>query len=361
MRRTLLYAVCLAGILGAASCSEKFDIAAPYKNVTVVYSFINLSDTAHYVRIEKGFMNQDKSGVDMAKIADSSYYADLDVKVKEMVPGNPNPFATFTLTRVNMADENYPKDAGAFFTSPSYAYKFKAPLNPAHRYRLVITNNQSHEVDSAETGIIDTAYTHFNVTEFFQPSLKTISIAKKNSNNKFGLQGTIVSPGDSSEAPAGIKVLECAMRFFYRDSFASGAPQKSHVIDWQTVPADITYHTSSFELKVLNTVFYDFFQEHIPASTDIREEFRKIDSFQVYLYAGSKDYATYKEVTGAQSNGLTGGEIKPNYSNIKGGTVLGLYTTRALKTGYSFKLEISPTIDSLRADPRTSAINFDRP
>ena len=361
MRKTLLYAFCLAGILGAASCSEKFNVAAPYKNVTVVTGFLNISDTAHYIRIEKGFMNQDKSGVDMAKIADSSFYSDLDVKVKEVIPGNANPVNTFTLTRVNMADEGYPKDAGAFFTSPSYSYKFKAALNPMHRYRLVITNNTSHEVDSAETGIIDTAYASFNVTEFFSPSLKTISIAKKNANNKFGLQGNIISPGDSNEAPAGIKILECAMRFYYRDSFASTGVKVAHIIDWQTVPADITYHTTSFELKVQNTSFYDFFQQNIPASGDIREEFRKIDSFEVFLYAGSKDYATYKEVTGAQANGLTGGEIKPNYSNIKGGTVLGLYTTRVLKTGYDFRLEVSPTIDSLRADPRTSAINFDRP
>jgi len=362
MKKTLLYAFGIASILGITSCSEKFDVAAPYKNVSIITGFLDISDTAHYIRIEKGFMDNDKSGLDMAQVPDSSYYADLDVKIKEIVPMNPVPLNTFTLQLVNMADEGYPKAlTGAFFTTPSYAYKLKQALNPAHRYRLVVTNNKSHEVDSAETSIIDTAYSHFSVTEFLFPQTKTVSIARRNANNKFTLSGTIVSPGDSNQVPAGIAVIEGSLEFFYRDSFASTGITVSHTLTWSNIPADIIFHTSSFEYKIQNTSFYDFFHDNIPASDDIREKFRIIDSFQPHLYAGSYDYYIYKQVTGAQANSLTGGEIKPNYSNIKGGAVLGLYATRADKLGTGFKLEISPTIDSLRADPRTAPINFTRP
>lgn len=361
MKRTLLYISCLAGILSLASCSEKFDVAAPYKSVTVVTAFLDLSDTAQYIRIEKGFLDNDKSALDMAKIADSSYYSDLDVKIKEMIPQNPNPVNVYTLPLVDMDKEGYPKTDGAFFTSPNMAYKFKQPLVAAHRYRLVITNNKTGEVDSAETAIIDTAYQNFSVTEFMFPQAKTISIAHKNPNNKFSLSGNVTPQGDSTQAPAGIAVLEGVLDFYYRDSFANTGTTVSHVIEWSNPPADISFHSTSFEYKIQNTAFYDFFQANIPASDDIRNRFRIIDSFQVHLYAGSYDYYIYKQVTGAQTSSLTGGEIKPLYSNIRGGTVLGLYSTRVNKLGTGFKLEISPTIDSLRADPRTYPINFTRP
>jgi hypothetical protein len=260
-----------------------------------------------------------------------------------------------------MDKEGYPKADGAFFTAPNYAYKFKQTLNPAHKYRLVITNFKTKEVDSAETAIIDTAYQNFSVTEFLFPSAKTVSISHKNSNNKFSLSGNVTPQGDSNQVPAGIASLEGVIDFYYRDSFVNTGNTVSHVLEWSDIPATVSFHTTSFDYTIANTSFYDFFAANISPSPDIRNEFRIIDSFHVNLFAGSYDYYVYKQVTGAQSNSLTGGEIKPNYSNIKGGTVLGLYSTRVNKLGMGFHFEISPTIDSLRADSRTAPINFTRP
>ncbi len=363
MKKTLLYISCIAGIFSLASCSEKFDVAAPYKQVTVVTGFLDLTDTAQYIRIEKGFLDNDKSSIDMAKVADSSYFDSIQVQLKEMIPQNPTPVNVYTLPLVDMDKEGYPKAEGTFFTTPNYAYKFKQQLNPAHKYRLVITNFKTKEVDSAETAIIDTAYQNFSVIEFSPdfPSARTVSIASKNANNKFSLSGTVTPLGDENQVPAGIAVIESVIDFYYRDSFANTGLTQSHKITWSNVPADIIFHTTSFDYTLQNTLFYDFFKDNISPSTDIRNEFRIMDSFQVNLYAGSHDYYVYKQVTGAQNNGLTGGEIKPNYSNIKGGTVLGLYSTRVNKLGTGFHFEISPTLDSLRADSRTAPINFTRP
>lgn len=363
MRKTLLYISGIALAFGFASCSEKFDVAAPYKNVTIVTGFMDIRDTAHYIRIEKGYLDNNKSGLDMAKVADSSYYANIDVKIKEINPLTKVVVNTFTLSRVDMNNEGYPKDSGTFFNTPNYAYKLKQALHPQYKYRLVITNNDSHEVDSAETAIIDTAATgsHFFIPIIETPTQPyTINISRK-INAKQNFSGSIVGNTQPDTVPAGIYAMECLMKFYYRDSNSNNQQTTSHVITWNNMPALITVKATSFDFSLENTAFYDFFSQNIPASPDIHSVWRLLDSCDLYLYAGSHDYYIYKQVVGAQESSLTGGEIKPNYSNIKGGTVLGLYTTRTYKVGHSIKFEAPASIDSLRGDSRTSAINFTVP
>jgi len=362
MKRTLLYALSLAAILGTSSCSEKFDVAAPYRNVTVVNGFLDIRDTAHYIRIEKGFMDQNKSGLDMAKVPDSSYYSKLTVLVKELIPGNPVPVNTIVLKLVDLNNEGYPKDTGTFFTSPNYAYKFTEGLKPDHRYRLVITNQESGEVDSAETSIIDTAFSHFYIPALENPDYPLRMNIAKTINNKVKFSGSIVTAGtDPNAVPAGVKVMECTMLIYYRDSNSVAHTITPHILTWNNVPADITITSSGFDFALLNTTFYDFFKENIPATPDVHGLWRLLDSCDIIMYAGSSDYYTYRQVTGAQAGGLTGGEIKPNYSNIQGGLSLGLFTTRTAKTGHAIKFEVPESIDSLRVNPRTSNINFTVP
>ncbi|MCC7244082.1 MAG: hypothetical protein IT269_00265, partial [Saprospiraceae bacterium] len=40
-----------------ASCSNDFDVAAPWKEIPVVYGLLSPQDTAHYIRIEKAFLD----------------------------------------------------------------------------------------------------------------------------------------------------------------------------------------------------------------------------------------------------------------------------------------------------------------
>ena len=84
MKKLVLSAIGLAVMLGLHSCSEDFEITAPYKDITVAYGILNITDTAHYIRIQKAFLDENKSAIDMAKVADSNFYAQLDVKVKEI-------------------------------------------------------------------------------------------------------------------------------------------------------------------------------------------------------------------------------------------------------------------------------------
>lgn len=347
MRKLILPALAAISLF-ATGCSEDFDVAAPYKNITIVYGLLNHADSVHYVRIQKAFMDQDKSAIDMAKVADSSYYPDgvLEVMIKEIKSDGtimPNPGM---LPKVNMADEGVIKEPGTFFQSPNYAYKYVKKLDKNNKYRLVIKNTLTGDIDSAETGIIpsDTTNGNFYVIAFGslpnQPPF-TISFARTMAaGDRYKLAVNIPEPA---------KALEGVFRFTYweRDNVN---PDAKKVIDFPFATAVVANRNA--ELSIPNSAFYDFFQDKLgtaPANTQ-----RFLDSFcEIIVYAGSSDFYDYQQITGAQMNGITSNEIKPIYTNLKGpGNTYGLFTSRAIRHGYN--LPIAPlTFDSLAANPKT--------
>src|ERR1700733_8021169 len=121
MKKIVFPAIALLALLFTASCSTKFKIAAPYKNITVVYGFLDEGDTAHYIRIQKAFLDQNKSAVTMSQTPDSSFYSNIDVIVKRInvLTTTGSPSDTIHLNRVDLDLEGYPKQAGTFFTSPN--------------------------------------------------------------------------------------------------------------------------------------------------------------------------------------------------------------------------------------------------
>ena len=78
------FLVGVSALLALTGCEEDFDVAAPYKDITVVYGIMDKLDTVHYIRVQKAFLDERKSAIDMAKEADSSFYKDITVKMQEV-------------------------------------------------------------------------------------------------------------------------------------------------------------------------------------------------------------------------------------------------------------------------------------
>lgn len=56
----------LFGVL-LSTCSNEFEIAAPWKSIPVIYAMLSPKDTAHYVRIEKAFLDPTVSALVVAE------------------------------------------------------------------------------------------------------------------------------------------------------------------------------------------------------------------------------------------------------------------------------------------------------
>src|ERR1700733_715755 len=129
MQKPIFLFFALLFLIAGTGCTTKFKIAAPYENITVIYGFLDMNDTAHYIRVQKAFLDNSKSALTMSQSPDSSFYANINVRINRIDVTDSLLHDTIHLNRVDLNLEGYPKQPGVFFTAPNYAYKFKGLLD----------------------------------------------------------------------------------------------------------------------------------------------------------------------------------------------------------------------------------------
>ena len=356
MKKILAFIV--PAIIGTAlfvsSCSTKFKIAAPYKNITVVWGLLDQSDTAHYVRIEKAFLSNTLSSITMAQVPDSSYFASLNVKI-ERINALGNLYDTIHLNRVNLDLEGYPKQPGVFFTAPNYAYKFTNTLDPNYTYRLVISNPVTGEVDSAETPVIATAA--FTVSKLDDSAAHRAGLdfrsAVINIQNVVVFSGSYAAPGNFSfegqNTPAAI--AEYVVGFNWVDSNILTGTRTYHSGNYDLGFMAMT--NGAFNYNVNNVDMFSAVRSVLGVAPANTLRFMNLTSLTAYL--STFDYSTYEQLQSSAGTGLTGNEIEPVYTNVKVANVLGLFTAKGTRTGYT-SIDVV-TIDSIKVNPITSPSN----
>jgi hypothetical protein len=347
----------IIAVLTMTGCSEDFKIAAPYKDITVVDGILDRQDTAHYIRIQKAFLDESKSAIDMSKIPDSSFYDSLNVKMQEFsIEGKL--ISETPLNRVDLTTEGYPKNPAAnnqgFFTVPSYAYKYKHQLDAFRKYKLVIFHNKSGRTDSSQLVQVvnsDTAKgnsNNFIINDFTKANLQ-IDFAKTTlASHEYILRG--------QSTPRGGYMLEGKIRFHYVDSnLVTGAGTRKSV-DLYLPSEKPTYpETTPFILKIPNKTIYSFLRDAmgLPA-TNVARYFTVCE---IFVYCGSAVLYNYQQIALAQSGGLTGDQVKPLYTNMTGEDALGILASKTSRY-YPNAIISDVTIDSLMLNSVTQPLNI---
>ena len=332
--------------LGMTSCSEDFDIAAPYKDITVVYGLLNIGEPVQYIRIQKAFLDPNSSALKGAKIADSNYYRDITVRMKEFT-ADYSLISDVTLQKVDLDTLGSPKLPGVFFSYPerNIAYRYTKLLNAGHNYRLVITNNETGNVDSADTKVVDTLTSSFNVAELSKskpqidfsftkrPAKYLLSLDLSNTNGVY---------------------FEGYIKFNYVD-VENGSDKKDTFFVWNfdTYPGG-NQPKETPSLFSYNDQFLNTFHIFIPAADAGRT--RELDSADVYVWGADKNYYNYIYNTQSQG-GLTADQIHPVYTTIRGKDVLGVFGSRAKRIRYNIPLS-DASLDSLKKSPITKDLGF---
>lgn len=355
--KKLFIPLAMAAAVAMTGCSEDFEVTAPYKDVTVVYGILDPLDTAHYIRIQKAFLDENKSAIDMSKVSDSSYYEKLTVVLKEYADDKGRTFSkSIKLSQVDMAAEGYvkngPENEQGFFQSPHKAYKFTNKdmvLEPYKSYRLIINNDITGNVDSSDLLLIvnpdsSKAQNRFYIS-VFNKSGYTLDFAKTTLNNPtYTLLGNV---------PLNARFLEGIIRFHYVDKNISTGTSTPKYVDYKFDRDENI--TTQFKLEVQNKNIFAYLADAIgtaPANVE-----RYLDSCDIYVYAGDNYLFTYEQVNLAQSGGIAADQIKPYYTNIKGANTLGLLASRTYRFYENAGIS-QPTIDSLKENPVTIGLNI---
>ncbi len=333
MKNNLLFALFVSAMFWSA-CSNDFDVAAPWKDIPVVYGLLDIDEEVHYIRIEKAFLDPVKNAFEIAQNADSLYYENAIVQLEKVGNGE-----LYTLQRVDGNDPNVnqPRDPGIFATSPNWLYKIEADqinLKEGERIKLILDRGNGLPLVTAQTVV--------------QGPMKK----QRPTGNNFNF-----SPGKETElgwaASSEAKVFDVKLIFNYAE-FPKTDPdafvQKS--FDWNWAKG-LTFNTTQpvYRIQKLGEEFYGVVAGNIEDDPNLNRFFIDID---IEIVAGGEELEKYVNVALANS-GITGSQELPSFSNISEGQ--GVFSTRSVLTVTGFSLTPS-TRDSLIDGSETKHLNF---
>lgn len=316
--RVLLPALALA--IGVSSCSEDFDVLAPAKPFTVVYGILDASEPVNYVRIQRAYADPNKSALDLAKLPDSSYFANITVTMQETGSSVP----PVTLNRVSMADKN----PGTFFTTPNYAYEINQPLMPGRTYRLLIKNNDNGNVDTAETVIANVSG---GVIQEVNPAApnpdQKVELSPTNSANSYE-DGTYSWRVTQYPQSPTIKYMNAVVRFHFQERLIGGGAQTEKLVDYIFSRPVNTGGNGWDPSRVIASKFSNFYIAIANGLGDAPAGMERLaGDADLIAYFGTPELYAYQQNQIA-AGGLGGDQVQFRYTNIRGKNVIGVLASR---------------------------------
>lgn len=334
MKQLLITATLLSIIF--YSCKTDFDVTSDWEDIAIVYGLLDPTDTAQYIKVNKAFLDKSTSALEIAQIPDSLYYEHITIQMQQYQNGVLK--KTIALEKVDGNLEGYSKDSGIFASAPNFLYKTKEPLDQNSSYHLVITESDNGKVISSETEIIN----DFSILRP-TPTQKVNFFPGDNYNGQF------VSAKDG-------KIYGLTIRFHYREvNVADTSVAEDKYIDWEIFASKRSNNTGggqTMDYDIAGDGFYSFVNSQLKDDASV---YRQAINFDFMFSAGGETLDTYNQVAIAQQ-GLTSGNIQPEYTNIENG--LGLFSSRFYKTVYKVQID-DHTIDTLACSTATKHLRFE--
>lgn len=330
----------------AAGCANDFEVAAPWKEIPVAYGIISPKDTAHYIRLEKGFLDPERSALEIAQIPDSIYYPENAVAVY-LVRENGD---RLQMHRVDGNLDGHVRDEGIFADQPNWLYKFKPAdasqqLMPGESVGLLVTRADGKPDVTAETTL---------------PNDFTIVRPMPGVPTKLGFGPNSATDFEWRTDASGL-YFNIYLRIEYREQTPSGQFLDRKVIEWPVVRnvrrGDTPVGVAGFRgmVEISGNQFYQFLANNIePASTSCGGCYRYFEGVDMILEGGGKEIEEYLEAASANS-GITGAEVIPTYSNLSEG--YGLFTGKNTSSLTGIRIT-SQTVDSMQTHPTVGVLNF---
>lgn len=333
--KSVIFTLLLA--LTFASCSTEVDLEAEWEDIPVVYAFLSLQDTAHYVRVQKVFLEPDGNALQIAQNTDSIYYQNAAVEMTNIRTGE-----TFLMERVDGADEGYPKEEGVFANAPNVLYKVKADeinFQGGDSVRLAINSGEFTEPSFAVTRVLGKIDTSRNPS----PSQR-IGRLRYNTN----LTVTWI-PSEEAE------LFDITFIIRYRESADPSTPSEfvEKSLEWP-IAKGITRSNPDRgreNFMIRGEAFYQFVSLNIPPSDG---EIRLLDGIDLRITAGGVEMLELVELSQANI-GITSAQSIPVYSNVEGG--LGVFTSRYQLERTNIQLT-QEALDTLQDGIYTRDLNF---
>lgn len=342
-----------------SSCDNELQTAGDFVETPVVYAMLNWQDAAHYVRVERAFIDKTTGATTLAADPAAIYFPNATVSLQKINNKTNAVVQTTFMTKVDGATEGYPRMAGVFATTPNYIYKTTEVLDTAtygvtvnndrkrtalYRYGIKIYNDDSKKTYTAETRLINYFLLDLPAANTVQ---QWIPVAQNPKLRVFKLN-----------APESAAVFDIDLHFEYTERQGAGSFQPKTFI-WKmarNLRAIDENGTNVLTYKVDPVELYNVLNANLSKVVDPTQLVRCGTSlkYRAYVYAAGSDYANYTQFT-SELSGVSSSDVLPQYSNVKDGR--GFMSSRCLYKSDAFVFA-KETVDSIALSYRTSKLNF---
>ena len=315
------------------SCNDDLVTSTELQDTPIIYGLLSVSDTAQYIRVERAFLEEGTDANQLAQDPDRIYY-DESVAVSLVEIGLTDE-RRFPLERVNGADEGYVRDDGPFVTDPNVLYKLSPDV-----YRIREDREYRIEVDRPGMDLVTS----------ISPVVGTATISSPRATIPIENRTISINPSRGFTVALSTDIPNAAVydySIFVRLQESSQTSTEEKILEWI-----VATNVEESDFRADNgRGFYSMLSANLDVDPAVN---RRISEVSVQVTAASQAFADFRDILQANS-GITGAEDFPIFSNIEGGR--GVFASRntIVEGGYTPN---STTIDSLRSNELTAALNF---
>lgn len=326
---SLLLAVAMGALM--MSCTPEFSQMAEYKDITIVFGLLDISQDTQYVKIQKAFVT-DGNAYEEAKNPDNLYYYDkIDVSLKEIVNQRERRSIPLYMTT------DIPKNEGVFANPGQVLYYTAEKLSDEAQYKLVIVNKETGKVIEGQTAVVG----NFDI------------MAPMSSQLNFTANKSVIKFYSAKNAAA----YDIYMQFHYIevDKETKKVVTPNGLIRWKIGEMDKQASSTA-----LTNYFPNQFYSIVAANLDPDPNLIRYavgECIDLEICAAEENYKIYLDVNAPSSSIV---QDKLEFTNLEtaDGTVYGIFSSRnSIKRSYSLHQYAE---DSLMYGSETKNLGFRR-
>lgn len=322
-------------VLSLAACRDDFSLEAPYRDIPVVFAYLNDAEDTHYVRVQRAFLGVNGNAALAARVQDSLYYLPAAATLS-LQQGNQEPII---LSRVNGDDFGIERPEGAFSNSPNILYRFTdSDLNLQPNASITLRIERPGE----EAAVATTR------------TLGEIDIVQPNPNNpNITLENYRQFQNWRWNVSADARVFDARLFITIREFFLNDPSQnRDRVLEWvindKLIPAP---GESRVVLQFRNELFWQFLGNNLEENPDVRRVVGRMDMVVTGVGVEVEELLALQNA----NTGITSAQALPTYTNVDNG--LGIFTGRTQTVLEGIGLD-PRNLDTLRNGIYTRNLNF---
>jgi len=321
IKKYLYFIFISLGLIVLNSCNEKIELIGDFVETAVVYGLLDQADSLHYIKINRAFIGPGNA-LEIAQIADSSYFTNVDATISEYLNGN---LTRSWLLRDTILDNKDPN--GVFYAPEQKVYYFKTMPTGFNGVIQTSTNPQMTSLNpqaiyKIDIVLNDGAFSVSGETELVRGI--TSAAATQNFNFKFADNpGEYTSTGITVSSTGNSFVLNTQLKIAFNEWENNTYSEKSFF--WKLGEADVL--PSSSKIFTANgETFYDLMKSNCTENSSISK--RTFKGVTIKITGGAEELYNFIAVN-KPSSGLA--QSKPTYTNLtatNGKRVIGIFSSR---------------------------------